>query len=143
MKHADESVFRVTPARVVALGAVLAIFLAVKIMFSSGEAHHARTRVTELMRNMTGANNSELAMQRWFGGSLPRDPDTADALIQQHDEWRISHDLKPVKTFEVTDAKETGVVDNFGAAEVVVSGTVNGKPFRMKVQRGRPVAWVD
>ncbi len=138
----------VTPKRV-AIG--VAIFLLVIVggkfvisqMFSSGETSTASRRITDVFEGLRSPSGSDLALQRWYGGAVPTDIDSLNAVAGEFDKWCADHGLNPVKTFEIKEARETGEKGSLGAAIVLVTGTVNDKPFRIRVQRGAALVWVD
>lgn len=144
-----DAYFRLTPKRV-AVGAVALVLLVVvgrllfDALFSSGERHTARVRVTELFEAIEdGSAATDVALTRWSGGIPPRDPDLLGLLSDEFDAFCTDHELRPMTGFEVRDVRATGEKDRLGAAAFLVSGVANGKPFRLRVQRGRTITWVN
>jgi hypothetical protein len=112
-------------------------------MFSSGETHSARVRVTELFDALRGGPATDFALERWYGGRRPSHPDLLGALNDEFEAWCTQHKLRPMRGFEIREARETGEKDRFGAVVVLVSGVANDEPFRLRVQRGQTITWVD
>ncbi len=144
-----EAYFRLTPKRI-ALGVVALVLLVgggrllFGPMFSSGETRTARMRVTELLEAVRdGSAATDVALTRWYGGIPPTDPDLLGMLSDEFDAFCTDHELRPLTGFEIRDVRATGEKDRLGAAAFLVSGVANGKPFRLRVQRGRTITWVN
>jgi hypothetical protein len=141
-----EAHFRLTPKRIAIAIVVLALVGGGWLLgsrFGSDESRTARARVTELFGALENQGAAELALTRWYGGPLPTDPDLAAMLSDEFRGFCAQHKLRPMRRFEIREARETGEKDRLGAAVVVVSGVANGEPFRLRVQRGRTITWAE
>ena len=112
-------------------------------LFSSGETHAATTRIEQLFDGLRTPTGSDLSLNLWFGGRVPTDIDSLNHFGGMFEKWCADHGLNPVKTYKIKDATETAEKDALGAPVVLVSGTVNDRPFRIRVQRGQMLTWVD
>jgi hypothetical protein len=128
----------------VATAAILLERWVVPRLWGSAEERAARSRVVELFEALGDETTAaDLALARWYGGRLPTDPDLRVLLGAEFAGFCAQHRLRPMRIFEVRQARETGEEDRLGAAVVVVSGVANGEPFRLRVQRGRTISWAD
>ena len=144
-----EASFQLTPKRIVLVVVVLALVIVGgrwlgSRFFGTAETRAARARVTELFDALrTGSAAGNLALTRWYGSQLPTDPDLLAMLGDEFESFCAQHRLRPMRRFEVRGARATGERDRLGAAVVEVSGIANDAPFRLRVQRGRTITWVD
>jgi hypothetical protein len=138
----------ITPKRIIIAIVALALLLVggraiITLMFSSGETHTARVRVTDMFEALKTTPPTDMAVTRWYGQRPPPSPDLFGPIYDEFAEFCATHKLMPMKTYEIREARETDEKDRFGAPVVVVSGVANDTPFRLRVQRAHAIAWAD
>ena len=135
----------------VLIGVAVVIFLAVAgrcglgYMFTSGEAHSAEERVRRMLDGMKQGGNRQQAIALWKLGTfnIPGGMDAFNMAATEFEAWEAEHELVGMETYEVTGAEVTAETGKLGEATVVVSGTVDGRPFKLRVVQGRAVQWIE
>ncbi len=135
----------------VLIGVATVIFLVVAgrcglgYMFSSGEAHSARERVRRIFDGMKRGGDRQAAIALWKLGTLhiPGGMDAFDQAASEFEAWEAEKELSGISQYEITGSEVTQETGRLGEATVIVSGTIDGVPFRLRVVQGRAVEWVD
>jgi hypothetical protein len=112
-------------------------------MFSSGETHAAKERVRQVFEGMMAGGNLEKAICLWYQGTvtLPGGQEQFNQAADAFDAWQRDNELPGVTRFEITESRITQESDQLGQAVVTVRGTLNGKPFGMRVRAGEPLSF--
>lgn len=123
--------------------AVLMMFV-VKTAFPSYEKV-AKTRVTNVLNGMkegTGTGSKvETAMAMWADGKLRiTDRDRLSWASDHFDKWRREKKLyRPTGEFTIDDVEITQETEQF--KEALVSFTLEGKPYKVRVPSNSAIAW--
>jgi hypothetical protein len=114
-------------------------------MFTSGEANSAKERVRRILDGMKTGGNREQAIALWKLGTLhiPGGIEAFSMAADEFDAWEAEHELVGMGTYEITNAEVTAETGKLGEATVIVSGTIDGKPFKFKVVQATPIRWID
>ena len=114
-------------------------------MFTSGEAHSAQERVRRMLDGMKAGGNREQAIALWKLGTLhiPGGLEAFSMAATEFEAWEAENELVGMESYEITGAEVTAETGRLGEATVIVSGTIDGRPFRFKLVQGQPVQWVD
>ncbi|HEX9638933.1 MAG TPA: hypothetical protein VGB99_15485 [Acidobacteriota bacterium] len=109
------------------------------------EQDQAKGRVTAILQGIRdNVDDRGLGLQTpvcmWAAGVLLiSDAYELGRASDQFDDWRREGDIWKVSSFEVTGAElQPGSVPPL----VIVSGTVNGKPFKLRVPKGDTISWI-
>ena len=132
---------------IVVLGCVIVGIFAVYLFITQGEsdASKALRRVETMLKGITStdggntvAGHEESAICMWWYGKLRiPDRDLFEEASDQFDRWRGKGDIFPyITSYTVDNAEKQG-----GA--FVVSGTIEGAPFKMRVPENGPIAWFE
>jgi hypothetical protein len=94
---------------------------------------------------MKRGGNRQQAIALWKLGTLnvPGGMDAFSTAATEFETWEAEHELTEVSQYEITDADVTAETGKLGEATVVVSGTVDGRPFRLRLVQGQAVEWLD
>jgi hypothetical protein len=123
------------------LGGIFGVYMF--ITHGESDASKALRRVETMLRGITstdGVNTTEgdeeSAIGMWWYGKLRiPDQDLFEEASDQFDRWRVKGDIFPyISAYTVEDAEKQG-------SSVIVSGTIEGAPFKMRVPEKGPVAW--
>ena len=133
----------------VAIGAGIVIALLVlgkvglSYMFTQGEANNASERVRRLLDGMQPNGDRQRAIGLWYSGSLyPPGGDMFSLVANEFEDWMKAGKLgATIAAYEVTKATVLSETDKLGEAVVRVEGTIDGKPFSMRVVQGKPIQW--
>jgi hypothetical protein len=134
----------------VLIGLAVVVFLVVagrcglSYMFTSGEAHSAQERVRRMLDGMKQGGNRQQAIALWKLGSfnIPGGIEAFSAAADEFDAWEAENELVGLSQYEITGAEVTAETGKLGEATVVVSGTIDGRPFKFKVVQGQAVEWI-
>jgi hypothetical protein len=134
-----------------ALVSVLALSLAVVVSTGCDEmkakldkvqgGDKAKQRVSGVLDGIRkGGAGTGLDVQRaiclWFNGKVVLDMATLSRASDHFTSWQNEgHIARVISTFEVSDAEGAG-------ATWVVSGTIEGRPFKIRATEGEPLSWV-
>jgi hypothetical protein len=103
-------------------------------MFTKGEANSAQERVRRMFDGLKANGNRQQAITLWRHGTFNTGSQYEfDAAASEFEPWSLKHKIDPVVDYEITKAEVLSETDRLGNATVRVSGTVNGRPFSMKV----------
>jgi len=135
----------------VLIGVAVVVFLAVAgrcglgYMFTSGEAHSAEERVRRMLDGMKQGGNRQQAIALWKLGTfaIPGGMMAFDMAATEFEAWEAEHEIAGISQYEITGAEVTGETGKLGEATVIVSGTVDGRPFKLRVVQGRAVEWIE
>jgi hypothetical protein len=133
----------------ITIGAIVFLVVAGKCglgyMFTSGEANSAKERVRRILDGMKTGGNREQAIALWKLGTLhiPGGIEAFSMAADEFDAWEAEHELVGMGTYEITNAEVTAETGKLGEATVIVSGTIDGRPFKFKVVQGTPIRWID
>ena len=129
---------------IVLVGVVLGIFgVFMFITHGESDASKASRRVETMLKGITstdGGNtvegDEESAICMWWCGKLRiPDRDLFEEASDQFDRWRGKGDIFPYITgYTIDNAEKQG-------SSVIVSGTIEGAPFKMRVPEKGPVVW--
>ena len=109
-------------------------------MFTSGEANNAQERVRRILDGLKRGGDRQRAIPLWKHGTFNvGSQGEFDTAAGEFEEWTLKHKLDPVVDYEIEKAEVLSETDRLGNATVRVSGTVNGRPFVMRVQQGARV----
>jgi hypothetical protein len=104
---------------------------------------NAKARVTTILEGIkkAGRRSDQKALCLWYDGSIYINDEHEQSFASDNfDRWRQTGGIGGgIQTFEVAEV----VVEP--AEEVptaLVSGTIDGKPFSMRVPEGKMIAWV-
>lgn len=124
----------------VVIGLIIAGRLGLGYMFTSGEANSAKERVRRVLDGLQQGGDRQKAIPLWkHGGFRVGNQYEFDAMATEFEEWTLKHRIDPVTAYEIEKAEVLSETDRLGNAVVRVTGTVNGKPFAMRVQQGARV----
>ena len=114
-------------------------------MFTSGEAHSAQERVRRMLDGMKQGGNRQQAIALWKLGTfnIPGGMDAFNMAATEFEAWEAENELVGMESYEITGAEVTAETGRLGEATVIVSGKIDGRPFRFRVVQGKPVEWVD
>jgi hypothetical protein len=135
----------------VLIGVAAVVFLVIagrcglSYMFTSGEAHSAQERVRRMLDGMKAGGNREQAIALWKLGTLhiPGGTEAFSMAATEFEAWEAENALAGMESYEITGAEVTGETGRLGEATVIVSGKIDGRPFRFRVVQSKPVEWVD
>jgi hypothetical protein len=128
-------------------GIAVSLFIVIRLglgyMFSSGETHNAQERVRRVFDGMKAGGDLQKAICLWYLGtfSVPGGQEQFNQAADAFEAWQAESELASVTSYEITESKIVEQSDQLGEAVVVVRGTLNGKPFAMRVRAGQPLAW--
>lgn len=138
-----------TPARILVGVVVLALLVVVgrwglSHMFTSGEAHSARERVRRVLDGMKRGGDRQAAIALWKEGTLhlPGGMEAFNEAATAFEAWEAEAGITRVTECEIRGAEVSEETGRLGEATVIVSGTIDGEPFRMRVVQGRPIEWM-
>jgi hypothetical protein len=122
-------------------GVVLALIIIGRVglgyMFTSGEENSAKERVRRVFDGLKSGGNRQEAIPLWRHGSFNAGSQQEfESAANELDAWSAKHKIDPVVDYEIKEATVLGEQDRLGNAVVRVAGTVNGRPFSMRVQQG-------
>jgi hypothetical protein len=133
----------------IGVGAIVFLVIAgrcgLSYMFASGEAHSAQERVRRILDGMKAGGNREQAIALWKLGTLniPGGLEAFSMAATEFEAWEAEHELVGMESYEITGAEVTAETGKLGEATVIVSGKIDGRPFRFRVVQGKPVEWVE
>lgn len=124
----------------VVIGLLIAGRLGLGYMFTAGEANSAQERVRRIFDGLKRGGDRQRAIPLWrHGGFNPGSQQEFDQNASEFEEWTLKHELEPVTDYAIDKAEVLSETDRLGNAVVRVTGTVNGKPFSLRVQQGARV----
>jgi hypothetical protein len=116
------------------IGVIILGRLGLGYMFTKGEANSAQERVRRMFDGLKAGGNRQHAITLWRHGTFNTGSQYEfDAAASEFEPWTLKHKIDPVVDYEITKAEVLSETDRLGNATVRVTGTVNGKPFSMKV----------
>jgi tetratricopeptide (TPR) repeat protein len=104
----------------------------------------ARERVTTILTRAQAAQGrlDQKALCFWYNGTAVVDALEQSFASDSYDRWTVAGGLeKGLTSFEITGS----TVDAEAATDTptaLVSGTIDGRPFTMRVPKGKPIEWV-
>jgi hypothetical protein len=121
----------------VVIGLLVAGRLGLGYMFTAGEANSAKERVRRMFDGLKRGGDRQRAIPLWrHGGFNPGSQQEFDQNASEFEEWTLKHHLEPVTDYAIEKAEVLSETDRLGNAVVRVTGTVNGKPYSLRVQQG-------
>jgi hypothetical protein len=121
----------------VVIGLLIAGRLGLGYMFTSGETNSAQERVRRMLDGLMRGGDRQKAIPLWrHGGFNPGSQPEFDAAASEFEDWALKHKIEPVTDYTIAKAEVLSETDRLGNAMVRVTGTVNGRPFAMRVQQG-------
>jgi HAMP domain-containing protein len=133
------------------IGVAAVVFLVVagrcglQAMFTSGEAHSARERVRRMLDGMKPGGDRQAAIAQWKLGAfhVPGGMEAFNEAADGFEAWTAEKEIAFISSYGIEGAEVVEETGQLGEATVIVSGTIDGQPFRLRVVRGRPVEWVE
>jgi hypothetical protein len=148
--RSHEASWQLTPGRLVIGGLILLTLLvsgrcAISCMYSKAEVRTARERVRDTFEALKPGGNFEKAIALWYQGAhrVSGGQEVFNTAAEQLSTWCKDHKLEAISEFELGVGRELAEKGRFGESVVEIGGTVNGRPFRLRVQRGQPLVWLD
>jgi hypothetical protein len=124
----------------VVIGLLIVGRLGLGYMFTSGESNNAKERVRRILDGLKAGGDLQRAIPLWRHGTFNvGSQQEFDTAAGEFEEWTLKHRIAKVESYDVEKAEVLAETDRLGNAIVRVSGTVNGKPFAMRVQQGARV----
>lgn len=109
-------------------------------MFTSGESNSAQERVRRILDGLKANGDRQKAITLWKHGTFTAgSQEEFNMAADEFDEWTRKHRIDPVVDYEIGKTEVLSETDRLGNATVRVSGTLNGKPFAMRVLQGARV----
>jgi hypothetical protein len=108
------------------------------------EEDRAKGRVTTILQGIRDNQDDRgLGLQTpvcmWAQGVLViSDGYELGRASDQFDHWRREGNIWNITSFEVAEAE---LIANSEPATVIVSGSVNGRPFKLRVPKGDKISW--
>jgi hypothetical protein len=104
---------------------------------------NAKARVTTILEGIKKARgrSDQKALCLWYDGSIYINDEHEQGFASDNfDRWRVSGGIgKGLGAFEVTEAV---VEPDAEVPTALVSGTIDGKPFSMRVPKEKMISWV-
>jgi hypothetical protein len=112
--------------------------MAVTLLGCGGGDGAAEDRVREVLTGLTAEGQRESALLMWNTGTLSTvgAADASDAFEM----WCRSGGLDTVGQFQITSSE---VDEGASPPAVIVSGTVDGRAFSVRVVKRQPITWVQ
>lgn len=124
----------------VVIGLLIAGRLGLGYLFTSGEANTAQERVRRILDGLKHGGDRQKAIPLWKHGSFRVGSQLEfDLAAGEFEEWTLKHKIDPVVDYTIGKAEVVSESDRLGNAMVRVTGTVNSRPFTMRVQQGARV----
>jgi hypothetical protein len=106
--------------------------------------HQAKARVTNILQGIKdgGTGKSmQTALCRWYNDSVYiNESSTASFASDMFDRWRVDGGIgKGIAAFEVTEAT---IEEGAPVEAVLVGGTIDTRPFSVRVPKGQTITWV-
>ena len=130
-------------------GILIAVLVVGKIglshMFTSGEANSASERVRRVLDGLKFQGDRQRSIALWYSGSFhlqSTSADMFDLVSNEFLDWTKKGGLgNYITAYEVTKVTVLSETEKLGEAVVRVEGTIDGKPFGMRVVQGKPIQW--
>lgn len=101
----------------------------------------AFARVNRVLSEMHSEKTSQFAVTFWFKNKKILEQSEMSLASDQFDRWRQAKDLyRQVGNYEVIDSK---VIDDDKAPTAIVRFVLEGKEYRVRVPKDRPISWED
>lgn len=145
----NKELYDVLTSKKVVIGITVAVLLIVggrcglSYMFTAGEAHSAQERARRILEGLKAGGNREASIGLWKFGTLHVPAGTFDMVASEFEAWERDHEIAGVTEFEVKSAEVVEETGRLGEATVIVSGTIDGRPFRWRLVQGQAVEWID
>jgi hypothetical protein len=144
--HREEETMKGLVITLVVVGLlVIAGRIAMREFTTYQESDRAKGRVTTILEGIRDNKDDQgLGLQTpvcmWARGVLLiSDGYELGRVSDQFDDWRREGNIWKVTSFEVTDAE---LVKGSEPPVVIVSGSVNGRPFKLRVPKGDKISWM-
>ncbi len=132
--------------RAISLIPLIAILGSCEIYEQAEMKHRVKARVTGVLEgSRTGGGKPKVTQQtaicRWYADkAFISDYQELDKASDSYDRWRRQGGIyRELTSFEITTVE---ILEESQPKTALVSGTINGKPFQMKVPDGQPISWV-
>jgi hypothetical protein len=115
-------------------------------MFTAGETNSAKERVRRVFDGTKPGGDLQRSIFLFWNGSLNAPAGGQEEFARAADSfeaWRAQKEIKQVSSYTIKDATIVEEAKGLKAAVVVVSGTVDGADFKMRVVQGQPLAWLS
>jgi hypothetical protein len=124
----------------IVIGLLVAGRLGLGYMFTSGEANNAKERVRRILDGLKSGGDRQRAITLWKHGTFNvGSQHEFDVAAGEFETWTIKHRIDPVVDYAIDNVEVLEETDRLGNATVRVAGTLNGKPFSMRVLQGARV----
>jgi hypothetical protein len=120
--------------------------IALEKMFVAGENNAATERVRRIFDGMKAGGNKDQAIAMYELGAfaIPGGGEGFRRAADAFDRWWKEKDLPwTIASYELSAAEIKDPATALAGAVVIVSGTVEGKPFRLRAQRDQRLLWLN
>lgn len=122
-------------------GGVLGVFKGIDMY----RVEEARSRVKAILNGMKPGLENDVKFQTavflWAADTaFTNDTWTLTTYLREFDSWRNEVGITTVKEFEITDA---AVEKGASPVTVIVSVTIDGQSYKMRVPKGTKISWVQ
>lgn len=115
-------------------------------MFTAGETNSAKERVRRVFDGTKRGGDLQRSIFLYWNGSLNAPAGGQEEFGRAADAfeaWRAEKEIKQVASYTIKDATIVEEAKGLKAAVVVVSGTVDGSDFKIRVSQGQPLTWLS
>jgi hypothetical protein len=127
------------------IGAILAAIIVGKYaltgMFTSGEANNAQERVRRVFDGLKAGGDRQRSITLWYNGTFNVPGTEFDRVATEFEAWTRQRNVDMVSAYEISEVKVLSETERLGEAVVRVTGTVNARPFGLRVVQGMPLQW--
>ena len=123
--------------------AVISLVLLVVNTGCESDSRKAKVRMIAVFDGITKQGggvktDEETAICTWYMGvTRLADFGVFEAASDGFDKWRREGNIFPyIESYTITEVEDVG-------RAVIVSGTIEGSPFKVRVVEGKPVRWVE
>ena len=113
--------------------------------FSGAELHSAQERVRGVLDGLKSGGDRQKSIALWVSGSSapPTGFEAFGKAADGFERWCREKRIGAVSSYEVGEAVMESEGTPQAPAVVLVSGSIDGQPFKVRVQKEVPIAWVD
>ena len=119
-------------------GVCVAVVVALALLGCGGSGEdYARGRVDEVLKELKPGGQREAALLMWNTGtqSVTGAPDAADSF----EGWCRDGGFETIGEYQITEAVAE---EGSNPPAVIVSGTIDGREFSVRVVKRKPIQWV-
>ena len=129
----------------IAIGVLVVVGVGLSRMGTSAETNNAKERVRRLFDTMKPGGDPQTAIFLYWTGKLVLPPGGQEEFNRAADAfeaWKAQRDIKQVSSYEIKDAVVVEEAKGLRQAVVTVSGTLDGRPFKLRVVQLDPLEWL-